>query len=139
MAVGELLGLGYPLREVATAGAPDSVAVSLRRDQRPAVVRVGRFRGFGGGGFAARVHHGAELVEAVGGGEASGGQLPERVLGLLAGEVEDALDVVGEAGSALLEEGAELEGFGAEGCCEFRSSTDCWARAWGSQSAVSRM
>jgi hypothetical protein len=41
------------------------------------------------------------------------------VLGLLAGEVEDALDVVGEARSALLEQGAELQGFGAQGCGEF--------------------
>jgi len=55
------------------------------------------------------------LVEAVGSGEACGGELPEGVLGLLAGEVGDALDIVGEAGSALLEEGAELEGHGAEG------------------------
>ena len=75
--------------------------------------------GFGGGGFAAGVHAGAELVEAVGCGEACGGEFPERVLGLLAGEVGDALDVVGEAGAALLEEGAELEGVGAEGGGEF--------------------
>ena len=68
--------------------------------------------GFGGGGFAAGVHHDAELVEAVGGGEAGGGEFPEGLLGLRAGEVGDALDVVGEAGSALLEEGADLQGFG---------------------------
>ena len=87
-----------------------------RSDQRPAELRVAAFAGgFGGGGFAAGVHHGAELVEAVGCGEAGGGEFPEGVLGLLRGEVGDALDVVGEAGSALLEEGAELEGFGAEG------------------------
>ena len=72
-------------------------------------------RCFGGVGFAAGVHAGAKLVEAVGGGEASGGEFPEGVLGLLAREVGDALDVVGEAGAALLEEGAELEGVGAEG------------------------
>ena len=71
------------------------------------------------GGFAAGVHAGAELVEAVGGGEAGGGEFPEGVLGLLAGEVGDALDVVGEAGSALLEESAELQGVGAEGRGEF--------------------
>ena len=75
--------------------------------------------GFGGGGFAAGIHAGAELVEAVGSGEACGGELPECVLGLVAGEVGDALDVVGEAGSALLEEGAELQGVGAEGGGEF--------------------
>jgi len=68
-----------------------------------------------GGGFAAGVHAGAELIEAVGGGEPCGGQFPEGVLGLLAGEVGDALDVVGEAGSALLEQSAELESMGAEG------------------------
>jgi hypothetical protein len=59
------------------------------------------------------------LIEAVGGGEAGGGQFPKGVLGLLAGEVGDALDVVGEAGAALLEETAELEGVGAEGGGEF--------------------
>ncbi len=42
------------------------------------------------------------------------------MLGLLASEVEDALDVVGEAGSALLEERAELEGVGAQGLLELR-------------------
>ena len=74
---------------------------------------------FSDGGSAARVHADTELIEAVGGGEACGGELPEGVLGLLAGEVSDALDVVGEAGSTLLEEGAELQGMGAEGGSEF--------------------
>jgi hypothetical protein len=41
------------------------------------------------------------------------------VLGLVAGEVGDALDVVGEAGATLLEEGAELQGVGVEGGGEF--------------------
>ena len=41
------------------------------------------------------------------------------MLGLLAREVGDALDVVGEAGPALLEEGAEQKRVGAEGCGEF--------------------
>ena len=66
-----------------------------------------------GVGFAAGIHHGSELVEAVGGGEACGGELPEGLLDLLAGEAEDALDVVGEAGSTLPEDGAELQGFRA--------------------------
>jgi len=70
---------------------------------------------FGDGGSATGVHAGTELIEAVGGGEACGGELPEGMLGLLAREIGDALDVVGEAGPALLEEGAELEGVGAEG------------------------
>ena len=90
--------------------------------------------------FAARVHHGAELVEAVGGGEAGGGELPEGMLGLLAGEAGDALEVVGEAGAALLR--GERGRWRASGLRARRraglSSTDCWARAWGSQSAVSR-
>ena len=89
--------------------------------------------------FAARVHHGAELVEAVGGGEAGGGEFPEGVLGLRAGERGDSLDVVGEAGSALLEEGADLQGFGREGGGEFGLfDAVASASAWGSQSAVSR-
>lgn len=60
--------------------------------------------GFGSGGFAAWIHAGAELVEAVCGGKPCGSKLPKGVLSLLTGEVGDALDVVGEAGSALLEE-----------------------------------
>ena len=68
----------------------------------------------GGGRFTAGVHHGTELVETVGGGEACGREFPESLLGLLLGEVEDALDIVGEAGAALLEESPELQGFGAE-------------------------
>ncbi len=105
----------------ARPGAPGFVVVGFV-EEGPAAggAAGGAFAwGFGGGGFAAGIHHGAELVEAVGGGEAGGGELPEGVLGLLAGEVGDALDVVGEAGSALLEEGAELQGFGAEGGGEF--------------------
>ena len=38
--------------------------------------------GFGGDGFAARVHESSELVEAVGGGQAGGGEFPEGLLGL---------------------------------------------------------
>jgi len=41
------------------------------------------------------------------------------VLGLLACKAGDALEVVGEAGAALLEEGAEQKRVGAEGCGEF--------------------
>jgi hypothetical protein len=74
---------------------------------------------FGDGGSTAGVHAGAELIEAVGGGEACGGEFPEGVLGLLAREVGDALNVVGEAGAALLKEGAEQKRVGAEGCGEF--------------------
>ena len=70
---------------------------------------------FCGGGFAARVHAGTELVEAIGRRQAGCGEFPERVLGLEAGEVGDTLEVVGEAGSPLLEEGAELECVRAEG------------------------
>ncbi len=70
--------------------------------------------GFGSGCLAARIHQGAELVEAVGGGEAGGGELPEGVGGLLAGEAGEALEVGGEAGAALGEDGAEAEGFGRE-------------------------
>jgi hypothetical protein len=74
--------------------------------------------GLGGAGLAPRVHDGAKLVESVGCSESSGCELPEGVLGLLAGEVGDALDVVGEAGSTLLEERTEQQGFGAEGSGE---------------------
>ena len=69
-------------------------------------------------GLAAGVHHGAELVEAVGGGEAGGGELPEGLLGLLLGEGGDALEVVGEAGSAFGEEGADADGLGGEATVE---------------------
>ena len=117
-------------------------AWSFFGEQRPAAggAASGAFAGsFGGGGLAARIHHGAELVEAVGGGEAGGGELPEGVLRLLPGEAEDALNVVGEAGSALLEEGADLKGLGAEGLLRaWLLRRDCWASAWGSQSADSR-
>jgi hypothetical protein len=41
------------------------------------------------------------------------------VVGLLAREAGHALEVVGEAGAALPEEGAELEGVRAEGGSEF--------------------
>ena len=85
-------------------------------EERPAAggAAGGRLPGFPmEAGFAAGVHHGTELVEAVGCCEASGGEFPEGVLGLGAGEVEDALDVIGEAGSALLKERADLQGFGA--------------------------
>jgi len=70
--------------------------------------------GLAPGGFP-YIHDGAELVEAVGCGEAGGGELPEGVLSLLAGEGGEALEVGGEAGSALLQEGANLQGFRAEG------------------------
>ncbi len=40
-------------------------------------------------------------------------------MGLVTGEVGDALDVVGKAGPTLLEEGAELQGVGAESGGEF--------------------
>lgn len=73
---------------------------------------------FDGGGLAFGIHESAELVEAIGGGEAGGGELPERVLGLLFGEGEVALEVGGEAGTAAVELGADLEGFGAEGLGE---------------------
>ena len=65
-----------------------------------------------GGGFAAGVHHGAELIEAVGGGEAGGSQLPEGGCGLELGEAAEALQVGGEGGAAFCEERAELLGFG---------------------------
>ena len=55
------------------------------------------------------------MIEAVGGGQAGGGEFPESVGGLLAGEAGDALQVVGEAGAALGEQGADAEGFGREG------------------------
>ena len=88
---------------------------SFSSDQRPAVVRVGRLAGgLGGGGFAARIHQCAELVEAVGSSQAGGGELPERVRRLLASEAGDALQVVGEAGSALLQQRADAECFGRE-------------------------
>ncbi len=111
------------LRSGVLASRARRAASAQRSDQRPAVVRaaarrrveVGRL---GGGGLAAGIHQGAELVEAVGGGEAGGGELPEGVLGLLSGEGEVALEVGGEAGAALVEEGADAEGFGAEGVGE---------------------
>ena len=90
--------------------------------------------------IAPRIHQHAELVEAVGGGEAGGGELPERVGGLWPGEAGDALQVVGEAGSALLQESAQAKSVGAE-----RSGQQlirrriAGASAWGSQSADSRM
>ncbi len=71
-------------------------------------------RGLRGGGFATWVHHAAKLVEAVGGGEAGGGKLPECVLYLRAGEAEDALQVVREACPALAEDDADGEGVWAE-------------------------
>ena len=79
--------------------------VGLFCEERPATGGAASvaFDGSGGsGGFAAWVHHGAELIEAVRRGETGGGEFPESLLGLGAGEVGDALDVVGEAGSALL-------------------------------------
>jgi len=70
---------------------------------------------FDGGGFAFGVHERAKLVEAVGGGEAGDGELPEGVLGLLFGEGEVALEVGGEDGSAAVQFGTDADGFGAEG------------------------
>ena len=96
-------------------GAP-GFCDSQRRDQRPAEARVGRLPGVSldwdlrRGSIMA-----AELVEAVGGGQAGGGELPEGVLGLLFGEGGDALEVVGEAGSTLGEQGCGFGGLRGRG------------------------
>ena len=74
--------------------------------------------GIGGLRLAARVHHGAELVEPVGCGESSGGQLPQGVLSLLPGQSGYTLEVIGEAGSAVGEQGTNLQGFGGEASVE---------------------
>ncbi len=110
-------------RGVVAAGLLDRGwgGVDLFGEKRPASggAAAGAVASFGARGLAACgvscIHAGTELVEAIGGGEAGGGELPESVLGLLAGETGDALNVVSEAGSALREELAELQGLGAEG------------------------
>ncbi len=98
LASGGYSGVGAEERPAA-GGGPGGGAASC-----------GGGRWFYGGGLAFGVHQRAELVEAVGGGETRGGELPEGVLGLLLGEGEVALEVGGEAGSAAVELGADLDG-----------------------------
>ena len=57
--------------------------------------------GVGGGWLATGIHQSAELVEAVGRGEAGSSEFPEGAGGLLPGEAGEALEVGGEAGPAL--------------------------------------
>ena len=54
------------------------------------------------------------MVEAVGGGQAGGGELPEGGGGLELGEAGEALQVGGEGGALRGEQGAEGLGFGGE-------------------------
>lgn len=91
--------------------------VDLFREERPASGRAANIPltgSIGSSRSSARVHHDAKLVEAVGSRKTGSGQLPERMLCLWPREIEDALDIVGETGSSLLEQCANLKGFGTE-------------------------
>jgi len=122
-----------PVEELTSEGLEGSVGaarffdrgcsgVELLREKRPAAsgVACGTLAwGIEGGGTAAGIHAGAELIESVSRGETGGGELPESVLGLLAGQTRYTLEIVREAGSALLEEGPQLETVVAEGRNKF--------------------
>ncbi len=97
--------------------------MQLFREERPtASGAAGRSpaSGLRDGGLASRVHDGAKLVEAIGCRKACGRKFPQDMLRLLSREIEDALDVIGEACAALLQQGTDLKGFGTERLLETR-------------------
>src|SRR5262249_44352023 len=68
--------------------------------------------------LATRVHDGAELIESIRCGKPRCGKLPQGLLYLRPGKVENALNVIGKARSTLLEQGPHLQCLSAERLAE---------------------